>query len=237
MGVELHLGDCHEFMKTLPDGAVDHVITDPPYSEQTHANARSMKDLGAKLVTFDSMSVAEFLYLARECVRVARRWVIMTCDWRHASQLEAAGLPLARLGVWVKPNSAPQFSGDKPGPGWEAVAILHRRGGGRHWNGGGKRGVWTCNIAHNQLHPTQKPLALVKEWLNDFTDPGETVFDPFMGSGTTGVACVQTGRNFIGCEIDEGYFRIAQKRIGDAAMQPALFTAPEPQAQQLEAYE
>jgi site-specific DNA-methyltransferase (adenine-specific) len=55
------------------------------------------------------------------------------------------------------------------------------------------------------------------------TQPGETIFDPFMGSGTTGVACMQLGRNFIGCEIDPGYFAIAQKRISDAAAQPALF--------------
>lgn len=74
-----------------------------------------------------------------------------------------------------------------------------------------------------RVHPTQKPVALMRWVLDKLNVPqGATVFDPFMGSGTTGVACVQTGRNFIGCEIDAGYFEIARKRIESAQMQPAL---------------
>jgi site-specific DNA-methyltransferase (adenine-specific) len=76
--------------------------------------------------------------------------------------------------------------------------------------------------ANELLHPTQKPLALMQVIVNDLTRPGDTIFDPFMGSGTTGVACVKTGRNFIGCEIDPGYFAIAEKRIAEAQMQLPL---------------
>jgi DNA modification methylase len=70
-----------------------------------------------------------------------------------------------------------------------------------------------------RYHPTQKPLALMLWVLENYTNEGNTIFDPFMGSGTTGVACVQTGRNFIGCEIDPGYFEIAKKRIEAAQLQ------------------
>lgn len=71
-------------------------------------------------------------------------------------------------------------------------------------------------------HPTQKPVALMSTIVQWITNAGDVVIDPFLGSGTTGVACVQTGRNFIGCEIDAGYFEIARKRIEAAQMQPAL---------------
>ena len=72
------------------------------------------------------------------------------------------------------------------------------------------------------LHPTQKPVALYEYLIRTYTNEGDTVLDITMGSGTTGVACVQTGRNFIGIEIDEQYFSIAQKRIKDAQAQPLL---------------
>lgn len=71
-------------------------------------------------------------------------------------------------------------------------------------------------------HPTQKPVRLLERIIALVTQPGDTIFDPFMGSGTTGVACVQTGRNFIGCEIDPGYFEIAKRRIAEA--QPCLIS-------------
>lgn len=73
-----------------------------------------------------------------------------------------------------------------------------------------------------QRHPTQKPVALYEYLINTYTNPGNVVLDFAMGSGTTGVACMQLGRNFIGCEIDPAYFAIAERRIRDAAAQPML---------------
>jgi len=77
-------------------------------------------------------------------------------------------------------------------------------------------------LKENGLHPTQKPIALMKWCIELFTEPGDTILDCFMGSGTTGVACVQTGRNFIGIEIDEGYYKIAAKRIAEAQQQMVM---------------
>ena len=73
-----------------------------------------------------------------------------------------------------------------------------------------------------RVHPTQKPIELMVKIIEDFTHKGDTILDPFMGSGTTGVACVQTGRNFVGIEIDPTYYAIAEKRIKDAQMQMRL---------------
>lgn len=208
-GMVIYHGDCREILPTLPK--VDLVLTDPPYGETTHAGARSANDIDGRLIHFQSISDDDLLSLARQFVEKASRWVVMTCDWRHAVRLESECASLVRLGVWVKPNGAPQFTGDRPGTGWEAVAVLHRPGKKR-WNGGGHHAVWTYPIEQGE-HPTQKPLRLIKRWLADFSEDGETILDPFMGSGTTLVAAKQLNRRAIGIEIEERYCEIAAKRL------------------------
>ena len=73
-----------------------------------------------------------------------------------------------------------------------------------------------------RVHPTQKPITVMAGIIKHLTSPGATILDPFMGSGTTGVACVKTGGNFVGIEIDPDYSAIAEKRIAEAQMQPRL---------------
>jgi site-specific DNA-methyltransferase (adenine-specific) len=217
----IYLADALRLMPTLGD--VDVVITDPPYNAKTHNGARSAKSLAVSQVDFDYITEAQFVEFCGNAVAQARRWVVMTCAWQHAAELEKAGLPLVRLGAWVKPNGAPQFSGDRPGVGWEAVAILHREGKKR-WNAGGHHAVWVCNVEHGD-HPTQKPLKLITDWVVKFTEPGETVLDPFMGSATTGLACLKMGRKFIGIEKRPDYFELACARLEAAHAQPDLFLA------------
>lgn len=171
------------------------------------------------MIDFQSLPDNEFLPLCIALVEKTSRWVLMTCEWRHAAQLEAHDL-LVRLGVWIKRNGAPQFTGDRPGTGWEAVACLHRPGKKR-WNGGGHHAVWDIPKVVGD-HPTGKPIALLNKWVNQFTDIGETILDPFMGSGPTGVAAMQLGRKFIGIELERKYFDIACRRIEDAQRQALL---------------
>lgn len=218
--VTLHNVECISYIKSLPDKSVDHVISDPPYHERTHAGARSMKNLESSYITFPPMTSELFVEMTKECVRVARRWVILTTDWRFLHLLDEE--TLVRVGIWVKPNAAPQFSGDRPATGWETVILLHRKGA-KTWHGGGHPAVWTYNTIQGGSHPTEKPLPLIKRWLRDFTDEGETVLDPYMGSGTTGVACVQMNRGFVGCEIDPTHFATAEKRILAESSQLKLF--------------
>jgi len=227
--VRLICGDCKEW---LPDLSVDHCITDPPYGAETHDGARTGGDGSIKLVHFDCLTTEEFLEATRLMVEAAQRWTVMTCEWRHAAKLEESKLPLIRLGVWIKPNGAPQFTGDRPATGWEAVAILHRDGKKR-WNGGGLPAVWTCN-KENTEHPTGKPVRLLNTWLRQFTDEGETVLDPFMGSGTTGIACLRTGRRFVGIEISTAYYQIAKARIEMELAQGTLPLSDTPRPRQEE---
>jgi len=215
----LHQGDAFLLMPNC--GEVDCIITDPPYNAKTHKGARSANSLGASRIDFDSLSDEQFVEFCGNAVAQARRWVVLSCAWQQAALLEKSELPLVRLGIWHKPNAAPQFSGDRPGMGYETLAMLHREGK-KHWNGGGHHAVWVCNIERG-AHPTQKPLKLVTDWIAKFTEPGETVLDPFMGSGTTGIACVAHGRKFIGIEKRPDYFDLACRRIADAHAQGTLF--------------
>lgn len=216
----LYLADAFDILPTL--GEVDSIITDPPYGPKTHESAMTTKSGSPSLlVDFDSITEEQFIAFCGHAVQLARRWVILTCEWRYVIGLEKAGLPLVRFGIWLKQDSAPQFSGDRPGTGWEAVAILHREGK-RRWNGGGHHAVWVCRVERGE-HPTQKPLTLLLDWVTKFTDESATVLDPFMGSGTTGVACLKLGRKFIGIEKREDYFELACRRIDDTQRQGNLF--------------
>ena len=225
-GITLFQGDCLDVLPTL--GPVDHVITDPPWSEVTHLGARTTRPEGGPvpIVTFDAISDAALGEAFSLCGRLTRRWVIATIDWRHMLGLETQppdGLRFVRFGIWHKPNGAPQFTGDRPATGWEAVAILHAVNGRMRWNGGGHAAVWThCKV--NSDHPTGKPLPLLFEFIHLFTDPGDLVLDPFMGSGTTGVACAMLGRRFIGIELSEEYAAIAARRIEAAPVPLTGFT-------------
>lgn len=222
----LLLGDCMDILPTL--GKVDAVITDPPYDAITHdkhlSTAADRQELGFAALTAD-----QFQKLNDSLVSKAERWVLMTCATSHALALQ--GRPdFVRLGIWIKPNGAPQFTGDRPGTGWEAVAILHRQGKKR-WNGGGHHAVWSCPIVSGN-HPTEKPVALVSRWVEQFTDASEIILDPFMGSGTTGVAALQMNRAFIGIERDPAHFATAVKRIEQAHAQGQLFAPAQPKQEQ-----
>jgi len=220
MSAKLIHGDCLDVLAGMGDGSVDHVITDPPYSYHVHGKHLSTA-ADRQALGFDCVTPEQLLALSAEWLRVASRWALFTSDWHFMHRLDEAG-GLVRFGIWRKPDGAPQFTGDRPGTGWEGVAILHGKGRKR-WNGGGKHAVWTHPKGSNRTgHPTGKPLDLFLDFVRDFTDPGDTILDPFMGSGTTGVACVELGRNFIGIEKDRKWFEVAQERIAGARFRPTL---------------
>lgn len=248
----LHHGDSVDGLRHLADRSVDHAILDPPYSEHVHTKSLAgstrtrradgdgagcgavsrSRDLGFAHVTQDQREA-----VADHLARCVRRWVLVFCDeesthlWRGA--LSSAGLENVRTGHWVKVGGTPQFTGDRPGTATEAIVIAHQPGKKR-WNGGGRPGIWSYPIVldrgagETRVHTTQKPIDLMLALVRDFTDHGETILDPFAGSGTTGVAALQLGRRFIGWEQDANYHRVASARLDAAREQPGLFTGPRP---------
>jgi site-specific DNA-methyltransferase (adenine-specific) len=158
----------------------------------------------------------ELIQIFELCAACLRGWLVSFLDWRYVSHIEyqpPIGLRFIRMGIWVKPNGAPQLSGDRPGMGWEAIAMLHNDKRRLKWNGGGHRAVWTCLREKRPFHPAQKPLSLVKRLASLFSDPGDTILDPFMGSGTVLRAARDIGCKAIGCELKERYCEIAANRL------------------------
>lgn len=222
---ELHLGDSLLGMADLGDDVIDVTITDPPFEAEAHTKQRRVKRgniTANEELPFLAITDEQRTESARQIARVTRRWVLAFCQveasqlWAHAFEL--AGLDYVRTMVWIKPDGMPQYTGDRPGMGYESIVVCHRPGRKR-WNGGGRHGVFVENKNAGRApgvaapHPTTKPLPLMRELVSLFSEPGELVLDPFAGSGSTGVACRQTGRRFIGWELSAEYFAIATRRI------------------------
>lgn len=227
----LYRGDCLEVLPTLPK--VDAVITDPPYSANTHKMAKTNRGAGhgVALITFAALTGDEFDEVMGACLTASRGWVVATCDYKHAARFyETASF--VRLGAWVKPNPMPQISADRPGQGFETVLILHSGATPKRWNRGGGAGVWQFPVHTDAEVPTQKPIGLVQAFVSDFTQPGQVVADPFMGSGTTGAACCALGRAFVGIEASSRHFEIACRRIEQAQKQAQLFEPAQQQPEQ-----
>lgn len=200
--IQLHLGDCLEFMKTLPDGAVDAVVTDPPYSKaynylfiEMAKEAKRVLRIGGSLVTLCGHSQLPHI-LPGMCEHLKYRWIV---------KLDQPG-SYARLAMGIMATWKPMlwFVNEKFSP------LVNVRDC-----------ATPLGRSKDTGHPWEQNLDYAL-WGVELTKLGDTVFDPFMGSGTTGMACVQTGRHFIGCEIDPGYFALAERRIAEAQMQPAL---------------
>jgi len=234
----LYHGDCLEVMAGL--GPVDHVISDPPYEDELHASKGRKRALGGQSAMedlgFEGINALR-ADVARAVVEAARGWAVLFClaegvrAWRDV--LQDAGAKWDTTLAWVKPDAAPRFNGQGAARGFECAVTCWCGPGHRKWNGGGRRGVFThpVNVGRYGGHPTEKPVPLMADLVSLYTNPGDLVLDQFMGSGTTGVACLKLGRRFVGIERDAKFFDLACERIEKAAAQPDLF-ASQPKARQ-----
>lgn len=214
--------DCREAFIEIPDNFFDLIITDPPYSEITHIGMRSSVNNEIKSsINFNSYTFEELFDIYKEFPRICKGWVISFMDWRHIAKFEEVGVPgldFIRFGIWYKPNAMRQVSADRPATGWEGIAFFHNSKTKKEWNGGGRLGVFVHDNVRSgrftaNYHPTEKPVQLIIDFLNLFSVPGSRVLDPFCGSGTIPLACIMTGREYIGFEISEDYFKTALSRI------------------------
>lgn len=199
---EIHNVDCLDFLRTLPDGSVDAVVTDPPFGMAFRSNHR--KD---KYNNIAGDNGTGLLLWACEIPVSHSRYVF--CRWDNIPDIPKP----KSLITWVKNNWS---MGDlKHEHARQTECIAFYPGPNHSWPDKRPRDVVHHPRSGNANHPTEKSVSLMSEIIS-WTPPGCTIFDPFCGSGTTGVACIQTGRNFIGCEIDAGYAEIARRRCREA---------------------
>ena len=211
-GVVCYLGDCREVLPTL--GSVDAVVTDPPYG--TGCAPRGGKTAGS--ISFESVPE-----LSWDTLDVS--WIDDLPHAAIAAFCHPATAPA--LGARMRSNGLLVYVKSNPNPFGTSIEVCVTRGIGRR----SPQHVVAYNAFNGQVHPTQKPLEVMEFVCR--RAPGETILDPFCGSGTTGVAAVKLGRKFIGIEIHEPYFDIACRRISDALKQPDMFIEkPKPPTQE-----
>lgn len=231
----LYLGDS---LTVLEDLDVAHtIIMDPPYSSgaRTTAQLRGRGGMSRKEewkespLPNDRLSVNGFSWLMRQVGLEAARLLVdggsllSFIDWRQYPPLygciESCNFQIINLVVWDK-----EVFGMGNGFRNQHELILHAsKGTPRIFDRSVPNVIGSKRIASSNLHPTEKPVALLEDLVKVCCDVGETVLDPFMGSGTTGVAAVKNGRSFIGIELDPVYFETACKRIREAYSQNDMF--------------
>lgn len=218
----LFCGDSLKITPILPK--VDHVITDPPYEAEAHQachrTQKSIKNNKVDIIDFAAFTEQDRQQFIAESTRLAQKWVLAFCQVEAAGKYQDYfGSAYKRTMIWVKPDAAPQFNGQKPAQGYECISLAWVGNNGKSvWNGGGKRGVFyhnTNSSTRTGQHQTEKPLKLMKELIKLFTNKGDTILDLYMGSGTTGVAALELGRKFIGIELDPEKYKFACSRIED----------------------
>jgi site-specific DNA-methyltransferase (adenine-specific) len=217
--INLMLGDCLERMKEIPDGSVDMVLTDPPYNIARDNNFKTMGRAGIDFGEWDKG--ADLFSYIDECFRVLNKngSFIVFNAWRNLGDIaryaESKGFITKDMLRLEKSNPMPRNRDRRYITDYECAIWFTMPKAKWTFNRQDKayqRPKFVCSIDKG-LHPTQKSLNLMEQLVKIHTNESDVVFDPFMGSGTTGVAAKNLNRNFIGIELDEGYFEIAKNRI------------------------
>ena len=218
--ITLWQGDCLEMMKDIPDGSIDLIVTDPPYKcingGKPHLKGEPSGMLSkndGKIFDYNDVEPEAWFPLLYQKLKNGSHCYIMTNTINLENYLALArkiGFGLHNVLIWEKNNCTPNRWYMK---NCEYVLFL-RKGSAKTINNTGSKTVHQFdNILGDKNHPTEKPVELMEYYVKNSSNIGDVVLDPFMGSGSTGIACKNLNRDFIGIELDKKYFEIAQKRI------------------------
>ena len=235
--IELWQGDCLELMKDIPDGSVDMILADLPYQKTKlkwdtiipfepmwEQYERVIKDNGAIVLTARQPFTSKLILSNERLFRQTWVWdKVIGVNFMNAKKMHTQGFEDVCVFYKELPTYNPQMEEGKPykdnrktshrtkteAIGSRAKYIKQDNSGTRY-----PRGLVRFSGRNNKpIHPTQKPVGLFEYFIKTYTNEGETVLDNCMGSGTTGVACKNLNRKFIGIELDETYFNLAKERI------------------------
>lgn len=235
--IKLMHGDCLELMKLIPDGSVDMVLTSPPYNMNLrirngkYCSRQIVKELSTKYENFsDNLTIDELFEFNRnvikECLRVSDLifYNIQILTGNKPAFFKLMGefsSNLKELIIWNKINAQPAIAKDVLNSQFELILVLQntnpesRSFKTAQFKRGELSNLWGIKKGKkiHSSHGAVFPYELAEKVITNFTEYGSTILDPFMGTGTSGLACKNLNRNFIGIEQDDKYFQIAKDRI------------------------
>ncbi len=217
--ISLMQGDCLKLMATIPDNSVDMVLTDPPYRVISGGNKSARRPMGmlsandGKIFKHNNIEFSDYLPEIYRVMAVRSHLYLMVNLLNLETAMSCvrdAGFRIHNLLVWQKNNVTPSR--------WYMknieYVIFARKGKAKSiFNPSSKTCHSFNNVSLGRVHPTQKPVDLMQHYIRNSSEIGDVVLDPFMGSGSTGVAAKNLNRKFIGIELDKEYFEIARDRI------------------------
>lgn len=210
--MKLFNDDCLKVLPTIPDKSIDLILTDPPYGMEYQSNRR--KEKYNKIKNDNNIDWLYFSIKHFERILKDNSHCYIFCSMHYINKFidySQEFFSLKNILIWEKNNHG---SGDLKGnyaPKYEFILFLNK--GRKILNGKRTSNIFKFNKTNNQFHPTQKPIDLLEFIIKKSSEENNTVLDCFMGSGSTGVACKNTNRDFIGIELDQEYFKIAEQRI------------------------
>lgn len=210
----IYCGDCLNYMKKIPSESIDLIVTDPPYLIDFQSGYRKRKYNKIKNDAVQNEKLISEYF--EHCYRILKNdtTIYCFCSWHHIDifkQEFEKYFKLKNIIIWQKNNTSMGDLNGSYAPKYEMVLFGHK--GRRLLNGFRYPDILEFKRTNNKLHPTEKPVDLLELFIKQSSDINDVVFDGFMGSGSTGVACINTNRKFIGCELDENYFKIAEQRL------------------------
>ena len=218
MHLELHRGDCLGIMPKLNAGSVNALVVDPPYG----MDYQSSRTIGAKRKRKIANDGQPFIWWLYDAYRVLKDGGAMYSfsDWRNSETfrlaIELAGFKVRSQGIWDRRAHGMGDTGTVLGPQHDVIWFA-TKGKFKFPNARPKSIFSSTRIAGANLkHPNEKPVDLLQQLIESVTVPGDVVLDPFMGVGSSGVAAANTGRSFIGVELEPEYFAVAEQRIAEA---------------------
>lgn len=214
--IDLRQGDCLEIMNEIPEKSVDLILTDSPYGFGYQSNMKKNKDL-PMFYDRNTSWLNEWLYKANKILKDDGHLYMFAPVQKidEFKQKIENFFIIKNILVWDKKSFGMGDLYGQYAPSYEFI-IFAVKEQGKKLNGKRERDLLSFNKCKPELHPTQKPVELLKYLIEKSSNENDTVLDPFMGSGSTGVAAKELNRNFIGMELDEKYFNIAKERIENA---------------------
>lgn len=229
MLIEYKNESCFDFLPIIKDKTVDLVLIDPPYEISRKTNFQSGEETGRDTDRFRismdfgdwDKNFAGLNEVVKQCYRILRDGGTMICFydlWKIETikkYFEDNKFKQIRFLEWIKTNPVPINSKINYLTNAREVAVSGIKKSKPTFNSSYDNGIYHFPICQDKgrFHPTQKPLALIEELIKKHSNEGDTVLDCFSGSGTTGVAALKNGRNFLGCEINEEYYKKSFERL------------------------